>query len=427
MKKSKYTISQEYEKGFFLLTNFVTRKHILLSQSSYNSYNADKNCLALKSAYPDIFDSLVVGGFLVQDDLDEYKECCKYFRKIREDKDFYHLIINPTLDCNLSCWYCYEQKVVNSKINNNIIRGTIRHIQERYSVLSFKRLKISFFGGEPFMMVNAIKEISSEVQAFCSRNDIELILDFTTNGTLISISTLKWLSNFRCSFQITLDGDCEQHNKIKYTINKRVDTYNLTLTHIKQILQYIPNSFIAIRINYDAHTLENFNEVISDLKFIDKSRCKVILKKVWQVSSKCVNEELLLSVKAKLWKEGFIVDTYGDSGVCFADRKSQAVINYDGNIFKCTTISKFDDSTALGYLDSASGRIIWHENRIKYLKKPQILESCKKCILFPECGGPCKIRIHVEPNWECPNLAPSFDIYAHARNLFMNELTNSTL
>lgn len=427
MKKSKYTISQELEKDIYLLTSFVTRKHILLSHNAYNLYNNEEKCTTLKSTFPKIFDVLVDNGFLVEDDLDEFKVSYDNFNHERGDKSYYHLIINPTLDCNLSCWYCYEHKIKSSRIDSNIIKGINLHIKERFSALSFKGLKLSFFGGEPFMFANAIKEIIYDTYNFCSNNNIELLLDFTTNGTLISKSIINHISKYRCNFQITFDGDREQHNRIKFTNTKKVDTYSLTLNNIKLIQENIPNSLIAIRINYDGQTLNNFDRILSDLKGIDKNRVKIILKKVWQVDKDEISEDLLNTVKAKLWKNGFVVDAYGDPGICFADRDSEAVINYDGNVFKCTTIDKFDKSTALGTLDLKTGQIIWDEKKIRYLRSTTILEECKKCIQFPDCGGPCKIRLAAEPNWKCPNLSPNFDIYAHARSLFKNELIEQGL
>jgi len=239
MKKSKYTISQELEKDIYLLTSFVTRKHILLSHNAYNLYNNEEKCTTLKSTFPKIFDVLVDNGFLVEDDLDEFKVSYDNFNHERGDKSYYHLIINPTLDCNLSCWYCYEHKIKSSRIDSNIIKGINLHIKERFSALSFKGLKLSFFGGEPFMFANAIKEIIYDTYNFCSNNNIELLLDFTTNGTLISKSIINHISKYRCNFQITFDGDREQHNRIKFTNNKKVDTYSLTLNKMFLSLCFI--------------------------------------------------------------------------------------------------------------------------------------------------------------------------------------------
>lgn len=47
----------------------------------------------------------------------------------------------------------------------------------------------------------------------------------------------------------------------------------------------------------------------------------------------------------------------------FCRKKNQVLFNYDGKIFKCTTISKFNDENALGKLDMISGKIHWNEEK----------------------------------------------------------------
>lgn len=69
-----------------------------------------------------IMQSLIHNQFIVEDDYNE-KEIVQY-RRMKEinDTSMYHLIINPTLDCNLSCWYCYEHKYKGSKIAEPIVK-----------------------------------------------------------------------------------------------------------------------------------------------------------------------------------------------------------------------------------------------------------------------------------------------------------------
>ena len=75
---------------------------------------------------------------------------------------------------------------------------------------------------------------------------------------------------------------------------------------------------------------------------------------MWQVDVDNISQALVLSTMEKLFKANFVVDYYGQGGVCLCDRKNEAVINYDGNVFKCTTIPKFDNEHALGHLEDGN-------------------------------------------------------------------------
>ena len=87
--------------------------------------------------------------------------------------------------------------------------------------------------------------------------------------------------------------------------------------------------------------------------------------------------------------------------VCFAERKNQVLFNYDGKIFKCTTISKFNDENALGKLDMISGKIHWNEEKMKSWYSDMQPSYCKTCKWFPACLGICNRQLLVNKDKIC--------------------------
>lgn len=174
----------------------------------------------------------------------------------------------------------------------------------------------------------------------------------------------------------------------------------MTIKNIRDIQRYIKDSRVAIRINYDKDTLLSFNSILNELLPLDRKRTKVILKKIWQVDSKDISREQLDGVMQLLFENKFVVDYYSQGGICFADRKNQAVFNYDGYVFKCTTIDRFDEDNSLGVLEQTTGNILWKTEKMQYLEDftPQ---ECKECVMYPTCGGPCQKRFSEDSNWSC--------------------------
>lgn len=86
---------------------------------------------------------------------------------------------------------------------------------------------------------------------------------------------------------------------------------------------------MAIRINFDAHTLSYFNDILEDIKSLDRKRVKIILKKIWQVNEALIDKDILLDTIQKLFDQDFIVDYYTQGGVCFAEMLNEVVVNYD--------------------------------------------------------------------------------------------------
>lgn len=193
-------------------------------------------------------------------------------------------------------------------------------------------------------------------------------------------------------FQITLDGNRKQHNKIKFTNNREIDTYQLTLKNIKHILDTINNCFVAIRINFDAKTLKDFDDILEDIKGFDRKRTKVILKKIWQVDNNQIDKELLLDAIQKLFDNHFIVDYYTQGGLCFGELLNEVIVNYDGKVFKCTTIEDFNDTNSYGHLNTQTGEIVWN-HKLSTIGYDLTTDKCKKCKLYPSCFGPCTLHL----------------------------------
>lgn len=394
-KRSFYQVSQPIGDNIFLCSSFLSNSHILLSKQCYELFSGD-DIDRLKANHPNVFDRLRKGGFLVQADVDELSRQKQTMWNTQEDNSVYHVIVNPTLDCNLNCWYCYENKIHGSEMKEDVVSGICRHIIRYYEDHPFRKLKLSFFGGEPFMRPLVIKQLVDFGSDFCTSKGIKLILDFTTNGTLISQSILNHIKDYECVFQITIDGNQEQHNKIKYSKSKKLDAFTATLRNIYRIQQSIKNSFVFVRVNFDKDTLTDFDSILRKLKGMDKNRTCVILKKVWQVDSEEISKSEVMDVIERLLQSGFVVDYYNQGGICFADRRNQVTFNFDGNVFKCTTISRFDEENSLGVLDTSTGDILWDKEKTRYLSQREIQSRCEKCRMFPKCCGLCRKKMSLK-------------------------------
>lgn len=392
--KSFYHISQPVSQDVFLYTNFKDGKHILLSKEVHNLLEkGDQGIHDLYLMYPEISQKLYEEGFLIKKDINDLDEIKSRREKTTSGRDMYHVIVNPTLDCNLSCWYCYEHKIAGSAMSDETVNAVCLNFESHFKAHPYKLLKLSFFGGEPFLRQETIKKIVEYANYFCLYNDIGLLLDFTSNGVLITESMLHFLKDYSCMFQITLDGNHEQHNKIKFTKSNGIDAFLTTINNIHRIQNNISNSLVHVRINFDSTTLNGFDEILERIIDLDRKRTKIILKKIWQVDSDIVSSDLINDTLNKLFDHNFQVDYYSQGGICFADRENQATINYDGNVFKCTTITDFNKENALGYIMHDSGEIIWVNDKIAYLHDKKIQNRCLECVMLPYCGGPCRRKV----------------------------------
>ncbi len=419
MRKIYYQDSCEIQDGVFLHINYFNGAIVILDHEGHEFYENIPNSSV--EQYQDLWDSLKRMDFIVEDDYNE-KDIVQ-FRRSTElyDKSLYHLIVNPTLDCNLSCWYCYERRYKGSKISKEVSDGIIKHIIWKCNNEPFSTLKLSFFGGEPFYNYPAIKDIIERAKNVCIKRGISLYLDFTTNGTLLDAKNIDFLSDLSCQFQITIDGNKEQHNKVKHTKDRSKDLFTLTFQNMKLIQEKIPSSMLFLRINFDENTLESFDEILARIKELDRRRTVIIVKRVWQVNHENINNEIVNSTIEKLNGEGFSVDYYTQGKLCFGERYNEAVINYDGQVFKCTTISDFNQTNAYGKLDTQTGQIIWNESKLAYDYSTKSPDECLSCRRFPSCYGPCPNQIKVG-HTECYLKSLNISKQEYFRYLVTNKL-----
>lgn len=412
MKKNFYQHIVTVTEDAYLYYNAFSDNYLLLNHRLHSIYqnNTPEQIEKINSS---LYDTLVQNRFIIEDDVDEFS--ITEYQKLQKkyDSSLYHIVINTTLDCNLKCWYCYESKIKDSILKEDIIESIKKNIIQKFESSPYKELKISFFGGEPFLNFKGIQAVLDFSQEFTKKHKINLIADFTTNATLITREQLLYLSNFKCCFQITLDGYKEKHNTVRFFKENRIGTYDDIIHNIHRIHDFIPQSYTWIRINFDNQTLNHFSDILKDIEDLSKKNTFLILRRIWQLPKDSVGKDKLLDSLQNALNAGFFIDYYALSRneLCFAERENQVLFNYDGRVFKCSTIECFDEEHSYGTLQ-ADGNINWNINALAQKSKYFSGEECRNCKLYPACWGRCSQKKFNNKAFEC---------YLETTNLTMDE------
>ena len=152
-------------------------KEYLIALSPNEIFTRDKN----------LYNQLIEIGAIIRTDKDELDEVIKKSKEIDNSDDHFKLIINPTMGCNFSCWYCYESHIVGSKMSNNNINKIFKFIDN--TILEKPNLKtfdLSFFGGEPLMYYSKVTRsiIDYYRSKYEQHKNINFEISFTSNGFL---------------------------------------------------------------------------------------------------------------------------------------------------------------------------------------------------------------------------------------------------
>ena len=370
--------------------NAASDKFVLLNSTL--SKHLDTSANDLQNTCPIFFEELYRANVIVDDDTDEYLALLHKSQSIKNNKEQFQLIVNPTLDCNLHCWYCYENHIKGSKITADTMISILKFIDKVFEKQPLKSFSLLFFGGEPLLEFESVKIIIEHVIICCYRHQVNLHVSFTTNGVLIDRKTIDYLVqiNADVGFQITLDGDRKHHDNTRF-LSGNIGTYDTILNNVRLLLNNQID--VLLRINYTADNFLSLSSILEDLnnlKDAEKAHLKFDLQKVWQEKDNDLNETGIMEM---LRHGGFMVSTPNvnvDSlrFPCYADYVNQLLINYNGDVFKCTA-RDFNRSKRLGRLNK-KGDVDWEgilsENRLQKYPPKNI---CKTCSIFPLCGGGC--------------------------------------
>lgn len=408
MKWSVYNAAGCSEDGDILLYNYVKDSIIIILPELHKIIKAHKEKPAgIKDIHPELYTALRENGFIVKDEDDEQELALQSVAETLSSRDILHLIINPTLDCNLRCWYCYEKHTHNCYMNEETMRRIARLVEKEALRDDLHTVILGFFGGEPLLKAEKIAiPLIQEIKGICSRHAKNLQTHFTSNAVLLSEKMTRRLAALgtETHFQIPFDGGRSMHDKTK-TMPDGKGTYDIVLNNVSHALE--KGFRVTIRCNYTGENIESFKELADDISLLPMDYRKNVwfsFQRVWQVTP----TESLLQEERNLRKyiisKGLTEDTAQQEAQthCYADYDSAMVINYNGDIFKCTARDFLHDNRT-GTLEEDGS--VTETERGRLYRKRKFCGECRTCRLLPICtvciqkkteNGKCPISVTPE-------------------------------
>lgn len=336
-------------------------------------------------------------GFLVREDKDELEEAEEVYQNNFAPQKELELTMMPTEQCNFRCTYCYEtfQK---GKMEESIVQGVKTFVKE--NVPPEGRLKVSWFGGEPLLTQELINDFSNFFMTLSNEKTLIYEAGMTTNGYLLDLDTAESLISFGVDqFQVTLDGPQSDHDSRRKLVDGS-GTFSQILSNLISLQESDLDFRVLIRVNFDRKNLNKIDRLLDILEPLRDERFSIGFRPVgkWggpndgelavcpmdEVDEKIV--ELATMAASRGFQAQDIVDLGPSSSFCYAGKPSSFVIGSDGQIYKCT-VDFESDLNQVGQI-TREGAQFENEKLSRWsLGWDQIDEECKKCSIFPICGG----------------------------------------
>lgn len=411
MKLSYYTYSEPRGKNL-VIYNCRTDALVVLNEDLRSLWekHIPEHIDCLKDIHPTFYSHLIQKKFIVNDDINEAADFQNELREIDKSFDSFCIYVNPTLNCNMHCWYCYEEHRPNTRMKEWVKSAILRFAEGKISQSQLKTFKLSFFGGEPLLEFDKVVfPLVSECHNLCQKYKKNFNVSFTSNSYLLTEKMIDELSGLHLenpiSWQITIDGNRNTHNNVRYTSNGE-GSYDVIVRNIHLLVER--GMYVLVRFNYQHKNILSFLDVINDFADIAIKYNKFIrfqFQQIWQDSNGNLlpseKEANLRKVQKSFADAGFrIGDTKERPQRCYADKENSIVINYNGDLYNCTA-QDFTQESKEGEL-SIDGTL--HKNAIynqRMLKKYNNA-TCNQCKIYPLCFGNCsQQQMHRQELNEC--------------------------
>jgi uncharacterized protein len=348
-------------------------------------------------------DVMARAGYIINANKDELAAIKIGRAKGRHYEENLGLTIAPTMDCNMCCPYCYENKnklVMSNETQEQLVAFVKAHL-DTYTAI--KKMSVTWYGGEPLMQKDTIYNLSEKIISLCKEKGVEYTASIITNGVLLDAETAKRLAK-DCKVghtQITIDGLKELHNKRRLLVDGS-DSFDIITRNIDACKEFLR---ISVRVNLD-------KDNISDIDGLTKY---FIEEKGWTESptfyvapvgdfetnclndsSRCLQGEEFAEIDIKCVRALYEVNRDVVAHQFFPRRRpifcgGEGMLNYiigpDGDIYNCYV--------HIGVKERSTGHIskpfLITSEYGKWLNS-DIHSKCEPCQFLPMCMGGCGIH-----------------------------------
>jgi uncharacterized protein len=127
------------------------------------------------------------------------------------------LVLQISQRCNLACDYCYADTSDVSVMSVETAMKAVDQFMPDKGPLAF-----SFFGGEPLLVFDRLREIYEQVLArVAERPKVKLSCTLTTNGAGFTSEVADWFQANGMEMGLSLDGTAAMHNTHRKTVDGR--------------------------------------------------------------------------------------------------------------------------------------------------------------------------------------------------------------
>ena len=310
--------------------------------------------------------------------------------------------------CNLKCTYCFasqgeykgETALMPLEVGKKALEFLIEKSKNRY------QLEVDFFGGEPLMNWDVVKELVYYGRELEKTNHKKFRFTITTNGMLLDDEKIDFINEHMENVVMSLDGRKEINDKMRPGYGG-ASSYDVIVPKFQKLAEKRKKGSYFVRGTFSRNNLDFTKDVqhYYDLGFditslepvVADPKCDYAIQKE-DIPAILKEYELLAETYVSLKKKNpkfmfyhFVIDM--NEGPCIARKISgcgagnnYVAVTPNGEIYPCHQFVD-DPSFRIGTLDEG----LTNTDLMEKFKAVNIYtkEACKECWAKFYCSGGC--------------------------------------
>ena len=331
------------------------------------------------------------------------------------------LCIHICHDCNLRCRYCFADEGAYHSAREFMSEETAKKAIDFLIENSGNRkvLEVDFFGGEPLMCLDTIKNVVYYAKEKAAARGKKFLFTTTTNALLLNEEAIEFFNAEMENVVLSLDGRKQVHDAIRKTVNGK-GSYDFVINNIRNFVKSRGDKHYYVRGTFTAKNLDFSKDVLflADNGFDSISMEPVVT----DIDDLAIKEEHLPEILEEYERlcdeyleryargEGFNFFHFNvdlEGGPCLSKRVSACgagneyfSVAPNGDIYPCHQFvgdEKFKMGNVNGGALNADIRSTFAENCLF------TREKCDKCFAKYICSGGCSANnYHFEGDMNKP-------------------------
>ena len=403
LKKSKYSFFIKKESGYYVAYSTLTGAVVIFDEEKYIERLEE---IIKSDCVEDLDNDSVIAvlkakKMLVEEETNEgLLVRTIYEENVVRSLNVLEVMLIVTKQCNFRCVYC-GQPHENKVMEWSTYAAVINFIRNEVLKCGYKKVKITFFGGEPLLELKNIVSFLNNLKLLSSELSIEYEAGMSTNGYFLTPVNFELLKSLNCNnFQISIDGMGYTHDKTRPLVSG-IGTWQRIVDNLCYMITTNGYFSVTLRTNFNMDVAESMIEFYDYIKNnINDKRIHIYYETIKNQGNKdtprvlSTIEGMMLNIDlTQIVKDHGLncinatTRTKPCSMICYASKPNFYIFDEDRKIKKCSFALDATYNT-IGEIDeNGNAKINFEKHGTWAYSDYLLLDICQNCKALPLCLG----------------------------------------